>query len=413
MSAEPPGSGEHAAAGHVTIIGAGPAGLAAAERLGELGYPVRVYERMPSPARKFLIAGRGGLNLTHSEPVPAFMTRYGDAAAQLGPAIAAWPPSALREWAAGLGEETFIGSSGRVFPRSFKASPLLRAWLARLGSLGLELVTRHDWRGFTPDGALLFATNAGEVCLPAGRAVLLALGGASWPKLGSNGAWTGALSGAGIRIAPLRASNCGVDIGWSVHFAERFAGTPLKRISLSIDGASVAGEAMVTQRGLEGGAVYALSRPIRAALDRDGHARLIVDLRPDLGAQTLAERLARTRGKQSLSTYLRKAAGIPPVAIALLREAGTLPLDPSALAERIKALPLEIDGMQGLERAISSSGGIILDELNENFMLCRRAGVFAAGEMLDWDAPTGGYLLQASISTGRAAAEGTARWLAR
>ncbi|RKK03702.1 TIGR03862 family flavoprotein [Pseudoroseomonas wenyumeiae] len=390
------------------VLGAGPAGLMAAETIAAAGHPVRVFDRMPSPARKFLMAGRGGLNLTHSEPLDAFLARYAEAAPRLAPAIRAFPPEALIAWAEELGQEMFTGSSGRVFPRALKASPLLRAWLARLATQGVTLLPQHEWRGFTPDGALRLGTPGGEVALrPA--ATVLALGGASWPRLGADGSWAGFLPG--VAVAPFRPSNMGFRIHWSAVFREKFEGTPLKRIALSFAGRTVRGEAVVTARGIEGGAVYALSAPLREAIARDGAATLLLDLRPDLDATTLARKLDEPRRGQSLSTFLRKAAALPPVAIGLVQEAlhagATAPL-----SELVKALPLRLEAPEGLERAISSAGGIRLEEVDEQFMLRAHPGLFAAGEMLDWEAPTGGYLLQACFATGRAAGLGVARWLA-
>lgn len=400
-----------ASAPRLAIIGAGPAGLAAAEVLSAAGACVAVYDRMPSAARKFLMAGRGGLNLTHSEPLPGFLDRYGTAAARLAPAIAAFPPDALRAWAAGLGEATFTGSSGRVFPKSFKASPLLRAWLARLGAQGVAFHPRHAFTGFTPDGALRLATPEGERAVRA-DAVLLALGGASWPRLGADGGWVPLLRGLGVPVADFVPANMGVVIAWTDVFRTRFAGTPLKRIAVSFGGRTVRGEAIVTTAGLEGGAIYALSGALRAALAH-GPATLTVDLRPDLDAPALAHRLAAGPASASVSTLLRKAAGLSPVAAGLLREADSaLPGrgDPEALARRIKAVPLTVTGHQGLERAISSAGGIGWEAIGPDYALTTLPAslppVFAAGEMLDWEAPTGGYLLQACLATGRAAAQG-------
>lgn len=399
MQTEPP---------FVAVLGAGPAGLMAAETIASAGHSVRVFDRMPSPARKFLMAGRGGLNLTHSEPLDAFLARYAEAAPRLAPAIRAFPPEALVAWAEELGQEMFTGSSGRVFPRALKASPLLRAWLARLASQGVTLLPRHEWLGFTPDGALRLGTPGGEVALrPA--ATVLALGGASWPRLGADGSWAEYLPG--VVVAPFRPSNMGFRINWSAVFREKFEGTPLKRIALSFAGRTVRGEAVVTTRGIEGGATYALSAPLREAIARDGAATLLLDLRPDLDAAILARKLDVPRRGQSLSTFLRKAAALPPVAIGLVQEAlhagATAPL-----SELVKALPLRLEAPEGLERAISSAGGIRLEEVDEQFMLRAHPGIFAVGEMLDWEAPTGGYLLQACFATGRAAGLGVARWLA-
>jgi uncharacterized flavoprotein (TIGR03862 family) len=398
----------------IAVIGGGPGGLMAAEVLARQGHAVTVYERMPSPGRKFLMAGRGGLNLTHGEPLEIFLTRYGAAAVRLEPAIRHFPPEALRDWCHGLGIETFIGTSGRVFPQTLKASPLLRAWLARLGALGVTLAARHSWTGFAENGALTFIDARGETASVAADAVLLALGGASWPRLGGDGGWQTPLAAKGVTIAPLRPANCGFRVAWSAHM-RRFAGAPLKRIALTAGGRTARGEAMITEAGIEGGAVYALSPLLRETIAAEGSAALTLDLRPDLSAEALAARLARPRGRASLSNHLRKVAGLSPVTIAMLREgAGTdLPADPTALARHIKAAPLILTGTAPIARAISTAGGITFDEIDDNFMLRRLPGVFVAGEMLDWEAPTGGYLLQAVFSTAVTAAEGIARWLER
>ncbi len=396
----------------VAVIGAGPAGLMAAEAMARAGLAVTVYDRMPAPGRKLLMAGRGGLNLTHSEPESDFRARYGPESQALAAALDAFPPAALRDWADGLGADTFVGSSGRVFPRALKASPLLRAWLSRLASLGVRLATGHRWTGWTGDGALAFGTPAGPVeARPA--ATVLALGGASWPRLGSDGAWVDILRAASVEVMPLRPANMGFRVDWTPHFAGRFAGAPLKRIALGHGPARMRGEAVITASGIEGGAVYALSRVLREEVSAAGHAVMTVDLRPDLDAADLVRRLSRPRGAQSLSTFLRKVAGLPPVAVALLREGGAPPTDAAALARAIKAVPVRVTGPAPLERAISTAGGIAWSELDPGFMLTRRPGVFAAGEMLDWEAPTGGYLLQACFATGAAAARGVVARLAR
>jgi len=397
------------AARQAHVIGAGPAGLMAAERVAQAGLQVVLHERMPSVARKFLMAGRGGLNLTHSEPLERFLTRYGPTRATAGEWIAAFTPADLVAWAEGLGQPTFVGTSGRVFPRAMKASPLLRAWLARLADLGVEMRTRSRWTGWR-DGTLAFETPDGER-LERPDAVVLALGGASWPRLGSDGGWTGWLEAAGVEVAPFRPANAGFDIGWSALFRDRFAGQPLKGIGLSHAGRTVRGEAMIAGYGIEGGAVYALSAALRQAIETDGRAVLSLDLKPDLSVDQIAQRLAQPRGKDSVSNHLRKRTGLAPVAVALLREAGPLPDMPEALAARIKAAPLTLTGVQGLERAISSAGGVTLDAVDQRLMLKARPGVFVAGEMLDWEAPTGGYLLQASFASGVAAARGVIDWL--
>ena len=394
----------------VAVIGAGPAGLMAAERLAQAGLRVVVHERMPSVARKFLMAGRGGLNLTHSEPLEAFLKRYGDEPREVARWIDAFSPAELIAWAEGLGQPTFVGSSGRVFPRAMKASPLLRAWLERLQTMGVEVRTRSRWTGWR-DGALVLQTPEGER-LEQADAVVLALGGASWPRLGSDGAWRPWLEAAGVEVAPFRPANAGFDVAWSDAFKLRFAGRPLKA-AFSFGGRTVRGEAVISTYGIEGGAIYALSAALRDAIEADGAAVLTVDLKPDLSLGRLTERLQRPRGKASLSNHLRKAAGLDPLAIGLMREAGDPPAQGAALAERVKATPLRLLAMQGLDRAISSAGGVRLDQLDENLMLRRRPGVFVAGEMLDWEAPTGGYLLQASFASGAVAAAGVLSWLDR
>lgn len=400
----------------IAIIGAGPAGLFAAETLATAGLPVTVYERMPRVARKLLLAGRGGLNLTHSEPLERFLARYRPVAPQLRAAITAFPPDALRAWCEGLGQETFVGTSGRVFPRAMKTSPLLRAWLERLARLGVEIETGHRWIGW--DGrTLTFETPQGAVAVTP-RATILAAGGASWPRLGSDGEWMAALAREGIAVAPLAPSNCGVEIAWSGIFRTRFAGQPLKRIAVSAGGETVRGEAMITGHGLEGGAIYAASAPIREQIAAHGAAAIRIDLRPDETEAAIAARLQRPRGKQSLATYLRKALSLDPQAVALLQEAafaaGTplAALAPDALAAAVKGVPLTATGLAPLARAISTAGGVRFDEVDDTLMLRRRPGVFVAGEMLDWDAPTGGYLLQACFATGRAAALGVVAYVA-
>jgi uncharacterized flavoprotein (TIGR03862 family) len=400
----------------VAIIGAGPAGLMAAEVLAQSGARVTIYDTMPSAGRKFLMAGRGGLNLTHSEPLPEFLTRYGSAEPHLAPAIAAFPPDALRAWSEALGQPTFIGSSGRVFPQAFKASPLLRAWLRRLDAMGVQLALRHRWCGWNDDGRLLFQTPDGQQAINV-RATVLALGGASWPRLGSDGEWVEALAARGVTISPLRPANCGFTAAWSEIFRNRFEGHPLKGVALSFGPHTVRGEAMITRAGIEGGAIYALSAELREATIAAGEATVHIALRPDLTSVELTARLSAPRGKQSFSNYLRKAAHLSPAGIGLLQEAAiasgvSLPaMAPATLADLINAVPVRLNGVAPIARAISTAGGISFSELDADFMIRRLPSVFAAGEMLDWEAPTGGYLLQASFATGAAAGCGALKWL--
>ena len=394
----------------VHIIGAGPSGLMAAETLARAGARVVVHDRMPSVGRKLLMAGRGGLNLTHTEDQPAFLGRYAGAAEPISDWLDAFSPDDLVQWAQGLGQPTFVGSSGRVFPRAMKASPLLRAWLTRLAGLGVEIRTRSRWTGWRGE-ALTFDTPEGErVEHPA--ATVLALGGASWPRLGSDGLWVPALEGQGVAVSPLVPANVGFDVAWSDILSERFAGQVLKPATLTFGDQTVRGEMVVTRYGVEGGAIYALSAHLRAAIAAEGSATLVVDLRPDLTEAALAERLSRPRGKDSMTNHLRKAGGLSPVAVALLREIGDIPPGFDKLAKRIKAVRLKLTGIQGLERAISTAGGVEFAALNPSLMLTSKPGVFVAGEMIDWEAPTGGYLLQASLASGVVAAQGVLGWQA-
>jgi uncharacterized flavoprotein (TIGR03862 family) len=397
----------------IAIIGGGPSGLIATEILAGAGHRVTVYDHMPSLGRKLLMAGRGGLNLTHSEPLEKFITRYGAASDWLAPHIYAFPPDALRAWCEGLGQETFVGSSGRVFPRSMKAAPLLRAWLQRLEQLGARFAAQHHFQGWK-DHALQFTNAQQETILVEADVTLLAMGGASWPRLGSNGAWGDMLSQEGIALSPLRPANCGFAVAWSEYFGTRFAGTPLKPVSLTHDGISQQGELMITARGIEGGAVYALSALLRESIVQQGSAVLQLDLRPTMTLEALTQKLQTPRSNQSLSTFLRRA-GLPPLAIALLRETASAEelsqATPATLAARLKHVPLMLTATTGLTRAISTAGGISRSVLTEDFMLHAKPGVFAAGEMLDWEAPTGGYLLQGCFSTAVAAANGMLAFL--
>jgi uncharacterized flavoprotein (TIGR03862 family) len=389
---------------HVAVIGGGPAGLMAAEVIARAGAMVTLYERMPSVGRKILMAGRGGLNLTHSEPMERFLARYVAAAEQMKPYLKAFTPVDLVAWCEGLDQPTFVGTSGRVFPKAMKASPLLRAWIARLTGLGVRIVTRARWTGWDATGALSFAD--GTTATP--DATILALGGASWPRLGSDGGWASSLSA--IALSPLKPANCGFAVDWSAPFRERHAGAPLKRIAITFAGQTVRGEAVITADGIEGGAIYALSAPLRDAIERHGVAELRIDLRPDLSPESLARRLEKPRGSSSLSNYLRKQANLPPVGVGLVQEAlhsGSA----RPLAELIKSVPVRPTGTSDIARAISTAGGVKWSEVNANLMLRSRPGVFVAGEMLDWEAPTGGYLLQGCMATGFAAGRGAVQWL--
>jgi uncharacterized flavoprotein (TIGR03862 family) len=397
----------------VVIIGGGPAGLMAAEALTERGIAPHLYDAMPSLARKFLMAGKSGLNLTHAEPLEEFLTRFGAANAPLDEPLRTLSPQRLREWAYGLGVETFTGTSGRVFPAEMKAAPLLRAWLRRLRANGLTTHVRHKWKGWREDGALLFETPEGEHAVKA-RAVVLALGGASWPQLGSDAAWAPYLEEKGIALSPFRPANCGFDVAWSAHLKESFAGAPLKPVTLSFGGRQVKGECVITQHGLESGAVYTLSAALRDALEREGEAVLEIDLLPGRSEREVAERVGEPRGKKSMATHLKRKLGLAGAKAALLREMTDKHVfdDPARLAAAIKHLPVPLLRPRPIDEAISSAGGVPFNEMGTRFMLKELPGVFCAGEMLDWEAPTGGYLLTASFATGRTAGEGAARWLA-
>lgn len=395
----------------VAITGGGPAGLIAAETLAKAGVAVTVYDRKPSVGRKFLMAGRGGLNLTHSEPLALFLSRYAEAERFMAPLLRDFSPDDLRQWCEDLGQQTFIGSSGRVFPKAMKASPLLRAWLARLNGLGVEFRTGRTWRGWTENAELAFELDNGRIETDAPDATLLALGGASWPSLGSDGGWMSLLQASGVDVAPFRPSNCGFEANWSPYITKH-AGTPLKNITLALGAHSVHGEMVVTERGVEGGAVYALSARIRDEILHAGKAVVSIDLRPNMATEELTQKLSRVRGRQSFSTFIQKL-GFSALPIALMREAEPKIADfpPAELAALIKALPVTLTKAFPIERAISSAGGVRLSAIDTRFMLKAIPGVFVAGEMLDWEAPTGGYLLQGCFATGIAAAKGILRAL--
>lgn len=399
---------------NVAVIGGGPAGLMAAEVLSAAGVQVDVYDAMPSVGRKFLMAGKGGMNITHSEPLERFIGRYGARREYIAPLLTRFGPDALRAWIHGLGIDTFVGSSGRVFPADMKAAPLLRAWLHRLRTAGVRLHMRHRWLGWDDAGALRFTTPAGEVAVRP-DAVVLALGGGSWARLGSDGAWVPLLQERGIKVAPLRPSNCGFEVDWSQHLRTRHAGQPVKPVVVSFAGECRQGELMVTEYGVEGGVVYALSAALREAIAADGQAALLLDLVPGREQARLAADLARPRGRDSLAKHLRRHAGIEGVKASLLRELAPSEAlnDPARLAALLKALPLPLRATRPLDEAISSAGGVRFEAMDEHLMLRELPGVFCAGEMLDWEAPTGGYLLTACFASGRAAGEGVRDWLIR
>ncbi|HEU0290362.1 MAG TPA: TIGR03862 family flavoprotein [Burkholderiales bacterium] len=402
---------------HIAIIGGGPAGLMAAEAAVEGGARVDVYDAMPSVGRKFLLAGKGGLNLTHSEPLDSLLSRYGSRREQMAPLLQAFGPDALRAWAQSLGVETFAGSSGRIFPVGMKAAPLLRTWLQRLRAAGVRFHVRHRWNGWDDAGALRFATPRGERAVRANAAVL-ALGGGSWPQLGSDGAWASLLEQRGVGVSPLRSSNCGFDIGWSPYFRGRFAGEPVKTVVASIanrEGRKFrqAGEFVVTEHGIEGGLVYALSAPLRDHIAGAGSATLQLDLVPDRSADRLVRELAHPQGRRSMASHMQSRTGLKGVKVGLLREIVSAQdfADPARLVSAIKALPLKLVAARPLAEAISSAGGVEFDALDDHLMIRALPGLFCAGEMLDWEAPTGGYLLTACFATGRAAGAGAIAWL--
>ena len=389
----------------------------AAETALEGGAKIDIFDAMPSVGRKFLLAGKGGLNLTHAEPLEPFLARFGARRDRIAPLLADFGPEALRAWARALGVQTFTGSSGRVFPTGMKAAPLLRAWLHRLRAAGVTIHVRHRWSGWGGDGALRFSTPRGERALHA-DAVVLALGGGSWPQLGSDGAWAPLLAARGVTVAPPLPSNCGFDTGWSEHFHARFAGTPVKTVVASLSDRQgrtfrVEGEFIVTETGIEGGLVYALSAPLRDEIAAAGAATLHLDLAPGRDAARLLEELAHPRGRRSLSSHIQSRTGLKGVKMGLLRE--LVPAadfaDSARLAAAIKALPLKLVAARPLAEAISSAGGVAFEALDERLMLRALPGVFCAGEMLDWEAPTGGYLLTACFATGRAAGTGALSWL--
>ncbi len=414
----------------IAIIGGGPAGLMAAEALaggsntirqgdvlpgaadGKKSLKIDIFDAMPSFGRKFLMAGKGGMNITHSEPLPDFIGRYGERSAEIGKLLETFGPDHLRAWLDELGIETFVGTSGRVFPKEMKAAPLLRAWLHRLRGQGVAFHVRHRWLGWASEGRLRFATPTGEVVIAA-DAVVLALGGASWARLGSDGAWAARLAERGIELAPFKPANCGFDVVWSPYFAERFAGAAIKPVIACCGERCQQGEFNITADGIEGGLIYALSAPLRDTLDREGAASLVLDLAPGRSLARLQAELDRPRSRDSLANHLRRRAGIEGVKAALLREccAPEVLADMPRLAAAIKALAVPVKAPRPIDEAISTAGGVPFEALDQNLMLNRLPGVFCAGEMLDWEAPTGGYLLTACLASGRAAGNGVANWL--
>jgi len=403
----------------IAIVGGGPAGLMAAEAAMQAGGTVAVYDAMPSVGRKFLLAGKGGLNLTHSETPASFLSRYGAHADRIAPLLKDFGPGELRKWALGLGVGTIEGSSGRVFPADMKAAPLLRAWLNRLRSAGVKFHVHHRWSGWSDDGTLRFVTPRGERTTRS-DAVVLALGGGSWPQLGSDGTWVPLLEQRGVTVAPLQPANCGFDVGWTPHFRGRFAGEPVKTVIVSYTDREgrqrrQPGEFVVTETGVEGGLIYALSATLREQIAATGQAMLQLDLAPDRSADRLVRELSHSRGRRSVSGHMQSRTGMKGVKVGLLRE--FVPAqdfaDPVRLVAAIKSLPLKLNAARPLAEAISTAGGVAFEALDERLMVATLPGVFCAGEMLDWEAPTGGYLLTACFATGRAAGAGAIAWLIR
>ena len=396
---------------HLAVIGGGPAGLMAAEVAAEAGLEVSVFDAMPSVGRKFLIAGKGGMNITHAEPLAAFKRRYAGREAVISPLLDAFGPDQLRDWIHALGIETFVGTSGRVFPREMKAAPLLRAWLHRLRGQGVRFHVRHRWLGWSDEGELRFSTPEGTSLIQA-DAVILALGGGSWAKLGSDGAWVPLLAGRGVPVAPLKPANCGFDVAWSPYFSERFAGHPVKSVVASVGELRQQGEFNITAGGIEGGLIYALSAPLRDALAAGKAAVLTLDLAPGRSLERLTAELSRPQGRDSLANHLRRRVGIEGVKAGLLREFSPFfGLTAEVLAAAIKALPVPVTATRPLDEAISTAGGVMFDGLDAGLMVRRQPGLFCAGEMLDWEAPTGGYLLTACMASGRTAASSAVAWL--
>lgn len=400
----------------IVIIGGGPAGLMAAEAAIAADAQVELYDAMLSVGRKFLLAGKGGLNLTHSEPIEPFLSRYGQQRAFIEPAIRSFPPSALRDWARELGVETFIGTSGRIFPTDLKAAPLLRAWLRRLRRAGVQFHIRHRWCGWDKEGRLQFTTPQGLVHAHA-DAVVLALGGGSWPHLGSDATWTQILAEHKVQIAPLKPANCGFDVRWSEHFRTKFAGQPVKTVEVTaktVAGMVIRqrGEFVVTETGVEGGVIYTVSSHVRDAIATEGTASLWLDLAPDRSLQQLTTDLSKPRGKRTLATHLTRCAGVAGVKAGLLREVVSKDVlaDSARLASAIKSIPLTLTAPRPLAEAISTAGGVSFEALDNRLMLRARSGVFCAGEMLDWEAPTGGYLLTGCMATGHLAGTAAAAW---
>jgi uncharacterized flavoprotein (TIGR03862 family) len=405
--------------GLVVVIGGGPAGLMAAEAAVATGVNVEVYEAMPSVGRKFLLAGKGGLNLSHSEPMELFLSRYGVRRMHIEPAIRSFPAAALRQWAGELGIETFVGTSGRIFPTDLKAAPLLRAWLHRLRKSGVQFHVRHRWRGWDERGNLLFSTPQGPRSILA-DAVVLALGGGSWPHLGSDAAWLPILAERRVAIEPLKPANCGFDVPWSEHFRTKFAGRPVKTVRLTVDTVDNAaiqrtGEFVITANGVEGGIIYMVAASIRDVISAKGPATVWLDLAPDRTLQRLTADLSSPRGKRTIATHLRRRAGISGVKAGLLYEAVPKHVwsEPASLAAALKCLPLTVVSPRPLEESISTAGGVSFQALDAGLMLRAIPGVFCAGEMLDWEAPTGGYLITACLATGRLAGRAAAEWAQR